>query len=458
MQKLLELLGDASVTEEEMVRELYGEEPGSAFRMLKFRLQEDLLRGLLLQSVSWHHTHKNLDDVYQLRNRLMTGRFLMLNGSLHEAFRIIRSVAIRAGHYQELLLQYEALSLLIGCYRETGTTVKLVQCRRKMVRLLKKIKKENQAETYFSVIASYIQRRHSLTEKELEECRQYSAELEQARETDDTLRLRYLSAKLQAMLIEHDRKDEGNTDRFIATWKSIESRLRKNMHLITPEILSELSMNLTRAYVYRGEYDEALKMLRFAALYFIDNNYNHWFRIRQTECIVLAWSGRIADAAQVAAAVLNHARFRMLDDGQKAIWNCIALQFGLLGHKVGADKGPDDFWRSAGETETIRKDKKGWNITLYLTEIVWLCLNRNFEEALHRLDTFRKYMSKHIDTTYHYRVKCFYQLLLLYARHGGDAPVARTEIWEERLLKEKPNFSTIGFEAIPFQHLFRSLV
>lgn len=459
--KLLRLAADASVqSEEELQERMYDDtEPNTGFRMLKFRVHEELLDKLSFHSYNWHHAHKNLDEVFQMHKRLVMARFLLLNGLAHEGYRIIRSVHTKAVKYQQPALQHESLMMLLPLYAEKGATRQLEECKEEMGRLTRVIARENQAEVYYQLCHSKIAQKKHLNEDEIAECREYINELNKlAGGKETTLRFRYLLARLQSTLLEQvQANQEQNALLQIGMWKGIEHELKKHTHLITPDILSDLSINLTKAYIYEGKYDEALKMLQFAGLYFVDNDQLGWFGVKQMEFIVLAWAGRIENAVKVASMVMKHEQFRFLEDSRKAPWYFIFMQVEMLGLLTGKEEGAEEVWKDSYLIDVVRKDKKGWNISLYLVEITALCLKKDFEEALHRLDAFRKYFNKYVNISYHFRVKCFYHILVYYVRHQ-DKKHPKLQQWLHQLEHEKPNLDTIRFEAIPYEVLCHYLL
>lgn len=452
----IEALKDASVSEDQIRENLYpGRKSDSAFRELKRRVHLHLLNACLQWSLHYTFSHQHHQRLVELKQQLYLADFMhQLNypeASAKIAMRCYKT-AKSIHHYNYM---QESLQIIRRYYSHREQVKKVLKCNQHIRLAMQKQRVEEFAVSKYEHILSLARTRSELDKQGLRLCKSYLLKLKKIPEklTSPVFYIYY--ARLLNVYLDGGIHPDSEIRRLKNIWEKMGDFYLKNPQLMGPEQLTELSVNLARVYIFEREFDLGQKHLKYASIYLLDTNHDDWFRIKYTEILLLNWKGDLDESKKIMRSVMQSGRFSLLNEEMRQAWQL---------HDTYLQVISGEFRQASLQLPTLddvfsffRKDKKGSNVILYSLEIIWLLHQNNFEQALHKAESFHKYLRLHFLHAADKRLFHFSRLLENFIRNPGNPKSSLERKYKLLLEGEVQSFTSLRYEFVPLELVYQSI-
>lgn len=458
IRRFIELLADDSFSEKDIRAQLYGAgENKTAYRELKRRVHALFLEKVFDLSREYRFPHTSTDQPVKLRRNLFLAHFLEKQGYRYAAFRIALSCYRRARSLYDIGMATDALQIMREYYSSVGKVSKVQRCNQLLRGYMERQRVANKAVSKFMLLQSALMYRSEMDEEMALLCRKYLLQLKKVNGKYSSPQFYVHYARLLNLYIDYSTQPETELERLRKTWEKLEQFYLKNPQVATPESLTEISFNLSRIYIYLGQYEKAEKLVRYVSIFLLDKDNMNWFRIKHVEFILLCRREQVQAAISLVDMVMASPLYEFADQRLKNLWKLHEIAAVFLSGKASKTRYTDTLVFTEA-VRWFRKDKTGLNITIYILEILWLLACREYDTAMHKTDTFRKYLSLHDKGEDAKRLYAFMKLLENYARYHGVPKPSLEKKYLSRLEAEEASYKSLRYEFVPLPLAYHSLV
>jgi len=203
-----------------------------------------------------------------------------------------------------------------------------------------------------------------------------------------------------------------------------------NRPSISPNVMSSFLHQMTVCHTMLGQYQQAHDTAMESLGKAIEGSHN-WYKSLEVLLANALHAGDYALAWQTYRTAAGHAQFQRLSDPVREPWNlyraylALAIKLHLLevSPREKGDLARFRLGRFLNEVPIFSRDKRGMNIPVLIAQVLFLLLERRFDEVEERLEGLRKYKSRHFsEDGEHFRTDCFFRLLYLLLKCDFQAP------------------------------------
>lgn len=152
---------------------------------------------------------------------------------------------------------------------------------------------------------------------------------------------------------------------------------------------------------------------------YLDDGTFNWFKFKELAFVLSMHTKKYAQAAHIFLEATEHKRFEFLPTVVKEVWKIYEaylhylVEMGALHpekEKIVLDKFR--LGKFLNETVIFSKDKSGMNIPILIVQILFLIHQRNYNEAVERIDAIEKYRGRYLSKKDNLRSFVFIKMLL----------------------------------------------
>jgi hypothetical protein len=171
------------------------------------------------------------------------------------------------------------------------------------------------------------------------------------------------------------------------------------------------------------------------------------------------------DAYRVLTTTMEHKRFKFLPPSIEEIWKIYeAYMFYLIALGL-VQPSPDDahfakfrIGKFINETPIFSQDRRGMNIPILVIQILYMILERQYDQAVDRIEAIEKYCSRYLRQDETFRSNTFIKMLLTIPENHFNkvAVVRKAEKYLQKMKQFPQNMMGQSFEieVIPFEDMW----
>ena len=152
--------------------------------------------------------------------------------------------------------------------------------------------------------------------------------------------------------------------------------------------------------------------------FFAEGSFN-WFKFQEYYFLLSMHSREYQQAYAVFTAIVEHRKFKALPENIREIWRIYEAYLHYLINTSHINSAADDkrfnrfrLGKFLNDTPIFSKDKRGMNIPILVIQILFMILQKKYDQAINRIDSIEKYCSRYLKKDDTYRSNNFIKLLL----------------------------------------------
>lgn len=445
------------LTDEDAAKGLYDSDPTDhRFRMLKSRLKAKIMNLLPLvdfkeseDNIAWQYEHESENHLSRAKTLLRSAEYDMAEKQLNKAYAISKECEFTN-------ISYEALRLLRLVYSERCkptdyyTTVEAIE------EVAKTLTLEEKAENLFSMISMNLRKSLHSKRNTIDEAGKAVKTLEgMAKKTDSFIVYdRYYRLKMFYCEL------TGDFQTIVAMTDDMAQRLENGkVNAIRFDTRYNYFMK-TYALLRLKQYDEGLKTASHGMLHF-NRSTNNWFSHMENYMLLALHSKSYKLASDLMQRVVRNPHLEGLSTRAQDRWKLFGayLNFLIPGEKVSKAINFDEFFVTMSKD---RKDKRGYNTSVLILELLAHLQEGNVDRVVDRVDGLLEYMKLHYSDPGQYaREKQFIKIIKCIPSTGYDAKKAekKGKKYYDKL-KELEELEGVfaEIEVLPFQNVWEHII
>lgn len=445
---------------------LYGKKKVTmAYRALKYRMEERLMNDLIKYSSEEKNTRSRVYMKIVVDKYLLVASLLMKNFQRKSAIPILEKalgIAEKYSYPAEVLSIAKTLSNHYG-FVEVD--------RKKMTYFLdmaRRVSATVHAETYVSecyVIVSNLvyMTKGAYTKKQISEIKEM------------TIKLQKIKAEHKSNYILFNTNDIINF--YYQAIGDFQGSLRLGYESLE-EILAldnndlfgvfKCKFNISVSHFYLQHYDEADWWFE-DTLKILTKGTPNWFHVTLIQFLNHLYAGKLDKLAQLTLEVINNNNlkknpyFHELWEVREAFFQLL-LKVGKINLQPEQNKlvRPFSLIRFLNNLPHHAKDKSGLNITILILQVIFLLLDRKYNQIIDRVDALTQYTYRYLRNDDTFRSNCFIKMLILMEK--ADFHPVRTRTMTDGLYRKLTGSRIITdiknpqVEIMPYDYLWNIIM
>lgn len=217
-------------------------------------------------------------------------------------------------------------------------------------------------------------------------------------------------------------------------------------------------------YTQLRNYSEGKIVAEKCLKYLQEGSFN-WFKYQELYFILSMHTRNYQDAYRVLVATMEHKRFKFLPPSIEEIWKIYeAYTYYLISLGLVRPTQEDMHFskfrigKFINETPIFSQDRRGMNIPILVIQILFMILERQYDQAIDRIEAIEKYCSRYLRQDETFRSNSFIKMLLtIPENHFHKAAVVRkAEKYLQKMKQFPQNLTVQAFEieVIPFEDMW----
>jgi len=175
-------------------------------------------------------------------------------------------------------------------------------------------------------------------------------------------------------------------------------------------------------------------------------------------------------AYQILSFVISHKAFnsKYSDFGQHWFLKEAFMQFLIRVKKIDfrtikAQKlRPFRLTRFINETPTLTKDKRGYNVSIHIIQMLFLIIDEKYDRLIDKLDSLKQYSFRYLKSEEYTRARTFIKMLLMIPKYDYHTKtiLSKTKKLHQKLMDTPMDFSeqAMSIEIIPYEQLWEEVM
>ncbi|MEQ9297533.1 MAG: hypothetical protein RIF33_03170 [Cyclobacteriaceae bacterium] len=445
------------LTDEDAAKGLYDSDPTDhRFRMLKSRLKAKIMNLLPLvdfkeseDNIAWQYEHESENHLSRAKTLLRSAEYDMAEKQLNKAYAISKECEFTN-------ISYEALRLLRLVYSERCKPTDYYATVEAIEEVVKTMEIEEKAENLFSMISMNLRKSLHSKRNTIDEAGKAVKTLEgMAKKTDSFIVYdRYYRLKMFYCEL------TGDFQTIVEMTDDMAQRLENGeVNAIRFDTRYNYFMK-TFALLRLKQYDEGLKTASHGMLHF-NRSTNNWFSHMENYMLLALHSKSYKLASDLMQRVVRNPHLESLSTRAQDRWKLFGayLNFLIPGEKVSKAINFDEFFVTMSKD---RKDKRGYNTSVLILELLAHLQEGNVDRVVDRVDGLLEYMKLHYSDPGQYaREKQFIKIIKCIPSTGYDAKKAekKGKKYYDKL-KELEELEGVfaEIEVLPFQNVWEHII
>lgn len=272
------------------------------------------------------------------------------------------------------------------------------------------------------------------------------------------LNLNYYRLKGQYYYLLHDYEASN------LVWQEFDSFIEGYRHFDYESRQAESEIQKSHNYLHMRDYVNGFECAQRGKEIFKPYT-NNWFIINEQFYLLAMHAGQYEEAGKTVEAVITNPKFKYQIPNRVEKWKIFEAFFYLM---VKAGKVTDEAFsknekkfrlsRFLNETPIYSKDKKGYNISILVLQVMYMLLDKNYDTLSDKIDALRRYVQRHLVEDEKYKSNIFLKMIIEADKQGYRLKPTQlaTEALYNRL--KDSQFSYVdtldGLEIVPFNELW----
>lgn len=461
MEQLCTAVAEGRVkSDEDAAALLYpGQKAGAKLINLRERLKERLHNVLFL--LEFRTTGNNSDRqqaFVECNKKWSTAMVLMSKNAKNSSIELMEDMLKQTLHFEFTELSLGALSALRLHYGTTHDTPARYNLYRDLYREHQEIwLMENEAEDLYTNLVSHFASNKLGREALSELARAYYERIAPFMERCGAFRL-HLSGRLIQLMIYSSNNDHAATAKICE--EAIAFFQKKAYKSTLP--LQAFYYQLIVCYLQLREFDKGQLIIEQQNAIFEEGSFN-WFKLRELFFLLAMHTQHYDEAFDICEQTQERLQTANPPAQVTEMWKIYEAYTQYLlrvGKLKNLDRGNSKFKFSKflNETPTYAKDKQGMNISILVAHILYSISDRNYHQAIDRMEAVEKYCSRYLKHNETFRSNCFIKALLQIpaASFHREAAVRKAQKYVEQLNQHplEVAYQRHELEIVPYEHLW----
>ena len=463
MEQLCEAIHEGRVkSEEAAVALLYpGQKPGTKFINLRERLQERILSVVFLLEFRAPGGTDRQKAYFECNRKWAASMVLLSKNAKRVSISLMEDLLKQTLHFEFTELSLSILSSLRLHYGTIHGNLERYNMYREMYRQHQDTwMMENEAEDSYTHLVTYFVNSKSSKVSISEKARTYFDAIEQHMERSDSFRL-HLCGRMIEVMIHSSRNDYAATARVCES--AIEFFKKKPFESNLP--LQAFYYQLIVCYIQLQEFHKGQAIINQYQTVFEEGSFN-WYKLQELFFLLATYTRHYQEAFQVCESVQT--RIRNSSTGAMPpqiteMWKIYEayMHYLVMIRKVELPEGYVSRFKLKkflNDIPTYSKDKQGMNIPILVVQTLFAISERNFHQAIDRIEAVEKYCGRYLKHNETFRSHCFIKALLQIpaASFHREAAIRKAQKFIDQLgtLPLDVAYQTHEIEIIPYEHLW----
>ena len=242
----------------------------------------------------------------------------------------------------------------------------------------------------------------------------------------------------------------------------VEAYFEQNDQFVQPMVLSQFYLMKMSAMLNLKKHDEGITTIKRSLDYFSVGS-NNWMLAMETYFLLLMQSGKYEQAASIFLEVVNHSRFKTIQEYKREKWRILYaylhyifevedLDKGLLQNKYIHGFNVEQF---LSNTPIASKDKTGLNVAILVLQIQYHFKEHQTSKIFDKTDALSMYAYRYLNKKENSRAYMYIRLLLAAEKDGFvyNKVVTKTSKLFQKLKSELDSYSA-EWEILPYEVLW----
>lgn len=465
MERLYEGLISKQVKSDDDAKNLFGnQENGTNVTVLKNKLKERLLDSVFLLDFKEANFSSRQKAFYECYKKWSVAMTLLTRNAKITGIDLLERLLRHSIHFEFTELTLDILRVLKLQYSVVeGNFEKYKDAKENYFRYEKIWMMESKAENYYSELMIQFTNSKSTKAEVTELAKQYYTELEGFMQECDSFKL-HLFGRMIHLTIYNSANDYHETARLCED--AIAFFDKKEYDSGLP--LQVFYYNLVVCYLQLREFDKGQDVIGRCEYFFTEGTFN-WYKLQELFFLLAMHSGHYADACRLYEKITEMPRFSEQAHQIVEMWKIYEayVQFLIRIGEIPADAVSEKtkkfrVSKFLNEVNEYVKDKRGMNISVLIAQILFNIADRDYDDAIERIDAIDKYRSRHLKEDDTFRSNCFVRMLLQIPLNNfhREAVLRKSDKHHKNLLTVPLESATQMHEVeiIPYEQLWEMII
>lgn len=382
----------------------------SNYKNLKHKLKEKLINRLFFLNPKKSHSDYGRALVYCAKN-LLAAKILAGYGVRGVSLDLCQKVFLKAEEFELTEYLVDSSKILRNLYSGKGDSNKFNFYNLAYKKYFQVWQAEALAEEYYSNLTLPYVKLKALNKNSYEESSKYFEELRPFLEKYHSPRLYYL-ANLIRVVGHLSINDYESTIKICQ--EALDFFKQKNYSYGSPIV--SFSHNMLLSYIQLKDFKHG-KIAALNALGSVRPGYYSWYLNQELYLTLSLHAKEYQEAYIIFNQVINHHRFNAQRTGQKERWliHQAYIHFLIAAGKIQPEEKEKRKFRLGKFLNSVpiySKDKRGLNIPILVAQILFMIINKNYDDSIERFEAIKKYCSRYMRQDDNLRSNCFINMLL----------------------------------------------
>lgn len=193
---------------------------------------------------------------------------------------------------------------------------------------------------------------------------------------------------------------------------------------------------------------------------------NAWFSFMEYYFLLGMHTEHFVDAQKIYTEVSTNPRFGFQIENMKEKWRIYEayLYFALIANHslTNEEKHKFDLKRFIKDVPTYKKDKRGFNVSILILQIIVLLEQNNFDGIISRMDALRTYRQRYLGSTTNKQSALFFKMLMVMEKSFFTYEETKTKAqkYYDKMLEIGSNSDETqeGLQILPFEWLWNQIL
>lgn len=460
------LVNEKFGTDEEAAEFLYATTPlDDKYRQLKSRFTKRLLNTLFFLDAndpSFSDYHR---AYYSCNKNWALVRILLGSGARMSAIKITKKILKVAQNYRfsDMILNCARIMMshmsILGNEREYEKFVDVANEARESLTA------EMRAEELYQRLTIKFAKSVSQKVELAEVADQYLEEVRSLSEKHNSYNLHWYFYNIWILA----RQIRGDFAGTVEVCEKAEAFLAENPPFNQQKNLAHIALVKLNCYLQLRDYEQGRENAE-KCLQLFEEGKNTWFVFLEYYFLLAMHTENYINAAGIYLKVTNHARFPYTAEARQEKWKIFEAYLNYIFETEGLDrsllqnnkKRKFRLLKFLNEVPTFSKDKKGFNVSILIIQILYLLEKGDYDAIINRSEALNVYCSRYLRKGDSFRSSCFIKMLLVMEKE--DFKYERTKQMANKYFRKMVDFSreegneVKDSEVIPYEALWQKVL
>ena len=175
-------------------------------------------------------------------------------------------------------------------------------------------------------------------------------------------------------------------------------------------------------------------------------------------------------AYEILSYILNHKTFKNIYNDFRQQWYLkhAFIHFLIRTNKINPEKikvqklKPFRLNKFLNDTITLSKDKRGFNITIHIIQILYLIMDEKYDDLLDKMTSLKQYSFRYLKTDEYLRSRTFIKMLITIPEQSYNLKkiLKKTKVLQQKLIATPMDYSeqAMSIEIIPYEQLWEEVL